>query len=167
MKVRNLTDLFLHELIEIYSAEHHLRDALPAMEKIARHADLKKSFHAHAIETEHQISRIEQILDILGLDRKKSACKAMKGLIEDGQSMIHDASDDRAADAALIATAQKIEHYEIASYGTLIALARTLGYDNAVVILKESMDEERSSDETLTRLAMDEGINREALKKVA
>lgn len=167
MKVRNLTDLFIHELNDMYGAEHQLIAALPKMAEAARSPDLKKAFGNHGIETEHHVTRIGEIMDILGLPKKVHICKAMAGLIEEGETMIRDAGDDRAVDAALIAAAQKIEHYEIASYGTLIALARTLGYDNAVIILKETLEEEKSADENLTHLAMDEGINQKAMKKAA
>lgn len=167
MKVRNLTDLFIHELMDIYSAEHQLTQALPKMAANARNKDLKKAFENHLQETQYQALRIEQVLDILGLTKKAGTCKAMKGLIEEGQAIINDAGDDRAIDAALIAAAQKVEHYEIASYGTLIALARALGYDNAVVILKESIEEEKKADEMLTHLATETGINADAMKRAA
>lgn len=166
MKVRNLTDLFIHELMDIFSAEHQLTDALPKMAARARDASLKKAFETHAIETQRHITRIQEILDILGLQGKADTCHAMKGLIEESNTMISDVADNRAIDAALITVAQKIEHYEIASYGTLIALARTLGYDNAVQLMKETIAEERETDETLTRLAT-EGLNVQALKKAA
>jgi len=167
MKVRNLTDLFIHELNDMYSAEHQLLKALPKMSAASKSPDLKKSFDNHEVETQHHVTRIEEVMDILGLPKKAETCKAMQGLIEEGQAMIKDAGDDRAVDAALIAVAQKVEHYEMASYGTLIALARTLGYDNAVIILKETLEEEKKCDELLTHLAMDEGINQQAMKKAA
>ena len=166
MKVRNLTDLFFTELRDIYSAEHQLTTALPKMAGAAKDPALKKAFESHLMETEHHITRIEEILDILGMDRKKEACKAMQGLIEESEHIIRDAEDDRAINAALIAAAQKIEHYEIASYGTLIALARQLGYDNAVHLLKQTVEEEKAADEKLTELAQG-GINKDAMKKAA
>lgn len=166
MKVRNLTDLFIHELTDIYGAEHQLLEALPKMSAAAKSHDLKKAFDDHRMETERHVSRIGEVMDILGLPKKAVTCQAMEGLIDEGTTMIKDARDDRAIDAALIAAAQKVEHYEIASYGTLIAVARTLGYDNAVVILKETLEEEKNCDELLTHLAM-EGINQSALKKAA
>jgi ferritin-like metal-binding protein YciE len=167
MKIRNLTDLFIHELRDIYNAEHQLREALPEMAKLARNADLKKAFEQHNLETQRHVTRIEEFFDILGLPKKRETCKAMAGLLAEGRVIIDDAGDDRAIDSALIAAAQKIEHYEIASYGTLIALARTLGYDNAVVLLKETLMEEKDADEKLTHLATDEGINQKAVKKAA
>lgn len=166
MKVKNLTDLFLAELRDMYSAENQLMEALPKMASAAKDEKLKKAFENHLIETQHQISRIEEVLDILGLEKKSETCKAMKGLIEEGESMIKDAGDDRAINAGLIAIAQKVEHYEIASYGTLVALARELGYDNAVHLLKETLAEEKGADEKLTELA-EGGINEAALKKAA
>ena len=97
----------------------------------------------------------------------RSACKAMQGLVAEAKELLEEDADPQVMDAALIVAAQKVEHYEIATYGTLIALARTLGYDNAVVILKETLVEEKICDELLTHLAMDEGINEQALKKTA
>jgi len=166
MRLKNLTDLFLYELRTMHDAENQLLKALPQMTDAARDAGLKKAFETHLQETAHHVSRIGEIFDILGLDKKGEPCKAIAGLIAESREMIRDAGDDRAINAALIASAQKIEHYEIASYGTLIALARELGYDNAVVILKQTIEEEKTADEKLTALA-EGGINHEALKKAA
>lgn len=167
MKIRNLTDLFIHELMDMHSAENLLLDALKKMKETARNKDLKRAFETHELETAHHVTRIQEILDILGLTRKDVTCRAIESLIKESEAITKDAADDRALDAALIAVAQKIEHHEIASYGTLIALARTLGYDNAVVILKQTLEEERECDSKLTHLAVDDGINREALKRAA
>ena len=166
MKLKNLTDLFISELRDMYNAEQQLTKALPKMAAAAKDADLKKAFESHLQETERHVTRITEVMDILGLDKKSDACEAMQGLIKEGEKIIAEAADDRAINAGLIAAAQKVEHYEIASYGTLIALARELGYDNAVVILKETIAEEKTADEKLTALA-EGGINHNAVKKAA
>jgi ferritin-like metal-binding protein YciE len=165
MKVRNLTDLFIHELNNMHNAEQQLFKALPGMIARARDKSLKAIFEEHLAETERHASRILEVMDILGLTPKSErVCAAMQGLIEEGRTILSDVADNRAVDAALIAAAQKIEHYEIAAYGTLIAIARTLGYDNAVIILKETLDEEKHADEMLTHFAVDEGVNQQARK---
>lgn len=166
MRVRNLTDLFIHELLDMHNAEMQLTEALTEMKNAARHKDLKRTFEEHELETAHHVTRIQEILDILGLPSRKMPCRTIEGLLKDWRMLMSEAGDDRAKDAALIAIAQKIEHHEIACYGTLIALARTLGYDNAVVILKQTLEEERHCDEKLTELALG-GINTEALKRAA
>ncbi|HEY8963406.1 MAG TPA: DUF892 family protein [Alphaproteobacteria bacterium] len=166
MKVKNLTDLFIAELRDMYNGEVQLIKALPKMATAAKDPKLKKAFEDHLMETEHHVSRIEEVFDILGLEKKSETCEAMQGLVKEGEEIIKDAGDDRAINAALIAAAQKVEHYEIASYGTLIALARELGYDNAVIILKQTLEEEKGADEKLTDLAMG-GINEAAMKKAA
>lgn len=166
MRVRNLTDLFIHELLDMHNAETQLLEALNIMKESAGNKDLKRVFNEHELETAHHVTRIQEILDILGLQTRKMPCRAIEGLLKDWKMLMSEAGDDRAKDAALIATAQKIEHHEIASYGTLIALARTLGYDNAVVILKQTLEEERGADEKLTELAVG-GINNEAIKRAA
>ena len=167
MKVRNLTDLFIHQLTNIHDAERQLARALPRMAERAHNAHLKKTLQEHCQQTERHITRIGEVLDILGLQPKPLACAAMQGLIGESDDLLHDIADDRAVDATLIAAAQKIEHYEIACYGTLIALARTLGYDNAVIILKETLEEEKNADVMLTHIATDEGINKQAARKAA
>ena len=166
MKLKNLTDLFIFELRGMHDAENQLIEALPKMAQAARDPNLKKAFENHLQETAHHVSRIDEILDILGLPHQDEPNAPMKALIAQGAEVIRDAGDDRAINAALIAAAQKVEHFEIASYGTLIALARELGYDNAVVILKQTIEEEKAADEKLTDLAQS-GINHDALKKAA
>ncbi len=167
MKVRNLTDLFIHQLTTVHNAETLQAKSLPRMAERARNKHLKSVLNGHCAETERHITRIHEVMDILGLQHKPGPVPAMEGLLADGENLQDDIADDRAVDATLIAAAQKIEHYEIACYGTLIALARALGYDNAVVILKETLEEEKNTDVMLTHIATDEGVNRMALKRAA
>lgn len=161
MKIHNLNDLFIAELRDIYSAEKQITEALPKMIKACKDAKLEKAFSDHLRETEKQILRIEEVMEILSLEKKSEKCKAMAGLLEEGEKLIKDAKDDEVINAALVMAAQKVEHYEIASYGTLIELARNLGYDNAILLFKETLDEEKGADSKLTTLAQG-GLNRQA-----
>lgn len=168
MAVQNLHDLFLDELSDIYDAEKQLTEALPKMADNATDKKLEKGFRTHLKETEGQIERIEKVADICGLDLLDETCKAMKGLIKEGEQMIAEIKDPNVLDVALITAAQKVEHYEIASYGSLLALGKCLGLEQkALDLLEENMNEEKQTDEKLTKLAEEEGINDHALKKAA
>lgn len=148
-----LQELFLDELADIYNAEQQLTKALPKMAKAARNEELRQGFETHLQETEGQIARLEQVVEALGESMKRKTCKAMKGLIEEGSEMMQELKGSPALDAALIAAAQKVEHYEIASYGTLCAWAKQMGHNEALELLHETLEEERATDEKLTQLA--------------
>jgi ferritin-like metal-binding protein YciE len=148
-----LQELFLDELADVYNAEQQLTKALPKMAKAARNEELREGFEMHLQETENQIQRLEQVVETLGESMKRKPCKGMKGLIEEGSEMMQEKKGSAALDAALIAAAQKVEHYEIASYGTLCAWAKQLGHDEAAELLHETLEEERATDEKLTQLA--------------
>ena len=148
-----LQELFLDELADIYNAEQQLTKALPKMAKAAQSDELREAFEMHLEETEGQISRIEQAAEAIGETLKRKVCKGMKGLLEEGQEMMQEKKDSPAIDATLIAAAQKVEHYEIASYGTICAWAKHLGQDEALELLHENLDEEKTTDEKLTELA--------------
>ncbi len=148
-----LHELFLSELADILSAEQQLTKALPEMAKAANDEELTEAFESHLAETENQISRLEQVFKSLDQPVKSKPCKAMKGLLEEGKDMMEEMSDSSALDAALIAAAQKVEHYEIASYGTVCAWAERLGLDDAVELLSASLEEEKAADEKLTEIA--------------
>lgn len=161
MAVKTLQDLFVHALSDVASAEKQLVKALPKMARAATHPDLVAAFKAHLGETQGQIERIDRVVESAGIRLKRIKCAAMEGLVEEGAEVIEEIEKGPVLDAALIGAAQKVEHYEIATYGTLVALARHLGFDEAVKLLQETLAEEKSTDEKLTVLAEQE-INTEA-----
>jgi ferritin-like metal-binding protein YciE len=162
MAVKNLEELFIHELSDIYSAEKQLTKALPRLARAAAADELAAAFEAHLEETQGQIERIDQVVELLGIRLKRIKCAAMEGLVEEGKDVIDSVEEGPLRDAALIGGAQKVEHYEIAAYGTLCALARQLGYADALSLLKETLEEEKATDETLTVLAESGGNQRAA-----
>lgn len=164
MAIRTMEDMFIHELSDIYSAEKQLTKALPKMARASSSPELADAFTVHLEETQGQIERIDQVVETLGIRLKRIKCAAMEGLVEEGKDVIDSIVQGPVRDAALIAAAQKIEHYEIASYGTLAAVAKQLGYKAAVRLLIETLDEERATDEKLTLLA-EGGTNAQAAEE--
>ncbi|EJN08364.1 ferritin-like domain-containing protein [Herbaspirillum sp. YR522] len=164
MSVKSLNDLFIHSLSDVYSAEKQLTKALPKMARAATNPDLAAAFTAHLEETHGQIERIDQVVEATGIRLKRIKCAAMEGLVEEGKEQIEEVEKGPVLDAALIGAAQKVEHYEIATYGTLCALAKKLGYPEAVALLRETLEEEKATDEKLTILAEQE-VTAEALGK--
>lgn len=148
-----LHQLLLDELADIMSAEQQLTKALPKMAEAARSEELTEAFDSHLEETENHITRLEQVFSSLDEPMKNKECKAMKGLLEEGEALLEEMKDSSALDAALIAAAQKVEHYEIASYGTVCAWAEKMGYEEAVELLNATLEEEKTADETLTAIA--------------
>ena len=144
-----LRETFLEELGTIYDAEKQLLKALPKMAQAAEHEDLRHAFEEHLEHTEGQVERLEQLFEIIGGEPQAKSCKAMEGLIKESEQLIK----EHHGDAALICAAQKVEHYEIASYGSLQSWARLLGEEEAADLLEESLDEERDADEVLTDTA--------------
>jgi ferritin-like metal-binding protein YciE len=163
MESATLRDLYVEQLKDIYSAENQITKALPKMAKKARSGDLKMAFEDHLRQTENQISRLDQIFETLEKSPRGKKCVGMEGLIEEGKEVMSGDSEPEVVDAALIAAAQKVEHYEIAAYGTARAYARLLGDKDAVRLLSETLDEEAQTDEKLTALA-EQGINMEAME---
>jgi ferritin-like metal-binding protein YciE len=158
----NLQELLVEELRDIYHAEGQLLKALPKMAKAASSERLKEAFERHLEETEQQIERLERAFEVLGEPVKGKKCQAMEGLIAEGKEIIEEHSESPMLDAALICAAQKVEHYEIASYGTICTWADLLGLDELSDLLKETLDEEKTTDEMLTEIAESE-INPEAV----
>lgn len=156
--LKNLEDLFYHQLRDIYSAEMQLVDALPQMMKEATNNKLKKLFADHLEETKNQVERLVEIRKQLGIKLTGETCKGMKGLISEAKSFISESADDNVRDAGLIADAQRIEHYEISAYGTVIEYAKALGEAAIANELTYSLKEEREADELLTKMAV-EAIN--------
>jgi len=161
MEMNNLQDLLVDELRDIYSAEKQILKALPKMAKKAWNPDLKSAFEEHLDQTEGHVDRLEQIFDQFGKKTTGKTCAAMKGLVEEGQEIMSEDMEEDTMDAALIAAAQKIEHYEIASYGTVRTWAKMLGEKDVVSLLQETLDEEGQTDKRLTKLAVS-SINLEA-----
>lgn len=162
MARKTIQDLFIHELSDIYSAEKQITRALPKMARAATNPLLSQAFQAHLEETQGQIERIDKVVEITGLKLKRMKCIAMEGLIEEGKELIDEIEKGPVLDAGLIGAAQKVEHYEISGYGTLLAMAKHLGLDSeAISLLKETMAEEKSTDEKLTKIA-EEGGNQAA-----
>jgi ferritin-like metal-binding protein YciE len=149
MIMSTLRDTFLEELADVYDAEKQLLKALPKMAKAASHEELKEAFESHLDETKKHVERLEQVFEAFGEPAKGKKCKAMQGLVEEGEELI----EEDEGDAALICGAQKVEHYEIASYGSLAAWAKLLGQDEAAELLDETLAEEKAVDAKLNEIA--------------
>lgn len=158
----SLEDIFEDMLKDVYWAENHLAKALPKMAKAAFHEELKDAFESHLEETKSQILRLEKCFALLDKKPQGKKCPAMQGLVEEGQEVISEHETGHVRDAALIGAAQKVEHYEISSYGTLRTMATVLGKIQCAELLEANKDEEAETDEKLTRLA--EKINKLALE---
>lgn len=163
---KTLHDLFVHLLSDTYSAEKQMTKALPKMARAASSDTLSSAFTQHLEETQVQVERLDQIAETSRIKFKRIKCVAMEGLIEEGKEAIDDIDKGPLLDVALIAAAQKVEHYEIASYGTLCTIARQLGEDDALRLLKETMAEEKATDEKLTHIA-EAGANQKAAEAAA
>ncbi|WP_276166374.1 ferritin-like domain-containing protein [Zobellia alginiliquefaciens] len=160
--MKNLNELFEHQLKDLYSAETQLIDALPKMAEKANDSKLKEVFKNHLEETKNQKKRLEEICDELDIKPTGETCKAMKGLIEEAKSFMGEAETDDVMDAGLIAEAQRVEHYEISGYGTAVRYAKELGKGDIAKKLQETLDEEYNADNKLDKLA--EGrLNEEAI----
>ena len=156
-----LDDLFLETLKDIYYAERQILKALPKMARAARSDALREAFQTHRTQTETHVERLQQVFEILGRNARAKTCPAIDGIIEEGQEAMADFKDSPALDAALIAAAQAVEHYEIARYGTLRQWARQLGMKEAAKLLEQTLAEEEKTDALLTGIAED-GANRAA-----
>lgn len=149
----DLHKLFLEQLADIYDAEQQLTKALAKMAKAAESDELREAIESHLEETEEHVSRLEQVAQSLDETLKRKPCQATKGLIAEAEELMKDHKNTSAIDAAIIAGAQKVEHYEIATYGTLAAWAEHMGHDEAAKLLRETEEEESSADEKLTEVA--------------
>ncbi len=161
MELNSLQDLFIEDLKDLYNAENQLIKALPKMAKAATSPELKQAFQTHLKETEVQVQRLERIFKDLDESPKGKKCKAMEGLIEEGKELMEEDAEPEVMDAGLIGAAQKVEHYEIAGYGTVRTYAEMLGNDQAARLLQQTLDEEGMTDKKLNELAM-QCINLEA-----
>jgi ferritin-like metal-binding protein YciE len=152
MEHKALKELFIDELKDIYSAENQLIKALPKMAKAATSGDLRAGFEAHLEQTKQHARRIEEVCTELGEKPTGKKCAGMEGLIDEGKEMMDEFEDD-VLDAAMISAAQRVEHYEIAAYGTVRTYAELLGHDRAVELLEQTLEEEKETDQKLTDLA--------------
>jgi ferritin-like metal-binding protein YciE len=152
-KLNTLADLFEHELKDLYSAEEQILKALPKMAKAAEHHELRNAFEEHERVTQDQVRRLDMIADDLGLKLKGHKCRGIEGIIKEGEELIGSRTNADVLDAALIGAAQRVEHYEIAGYGTARTFARRLGHDRAAELLQQTLDEEGRTDQRLTRIA--------------
>ena len=164
MEIDSLRKLYVEELKDLYSAEKQILQALPRMAKKVSNPDLKSGLEAHLRQTEEQVKRLDRIFEGLGKSSRGKKCKGMEGLIEEGKEILQEDMDPETRDAALIAVQQKVEHYEIAGYGTVRTYAELLGEREAAKLLQQTLDEEGATDKKLTQLA--ESINVEAMEEV-
>lgn len=166
MELVNLKDLYIHELQDLYSAERQIMKALPKMARAAKNASLAASFRRHLKETERHASRLEIIIGKLGVSLHGDKCEGMEGLLKEGDKIMAEDAAAEVRDAGLIAAAQRVEHYEIAGYGTARTYARVLGYRDAVKALELTLKEEGATDKKLTALA-EKTVNPKAKKPPA
>jgi len=169
MKNQNLYQLFIDELEDMYSSEKQMVASLPKLIKLASEPDLKECLTKHLHETEHQIVRIEQIFNILAITPRENTCQAMEGILREADEIVRNKIKSPILDAAIISAAQKVEHYEIASYGTLRSFAKHLDLNSDIAdLLQETLDEEGAADKKLTKIAdgsfFFSGVNTEAVK---
>ena len=161
MPIKTLEDLFTETLKDMYYVEKKLVKTLPTMEKKAVDQELKDAINSHAAETETHVARLEQVFEACEIKPQAKKCEALEGLLEEANEVLEDIKDDRAMDAAIISSAQTVEHYEMARYGSLIAWARELGFNEAADIIQETLDEEESADQKLSDIAED-AVNQRA-----
>ena len=165
MDMETLKDLYVEELKDLYSAEKQILQALPRMAKKASNPQLRAAFEEHVEVTKTQVERLDQIFERIGRSPRGKKCKGMEGLLEEGKEMMQEDMEPEVLDAALISAAQKVEHYEMAGYGTVRSYAQLLGQDSDARLLQQTLDEEGEADEKLTQLA-ESSINVEATAEV-
>lgn len=160
MKLENLEQLFLQELRDLYDMEDQITEALPKLIEAAHYPQLKNALQQHLKVTQQQVKRLDQVFDILGEDASGQTCKGMKGIIKEGDEIVSQGGDNATVDAGIISAAQRVEHYEMAGYGTVRTYAELLGQQQIARLLQQTLDEEKEADEKLTEIAR--GVNIEA-----
>jgi ferritin-like metal-binding protein YciE len=163
MKIESMEDLFLEQIEDLYDAERRLVKALPKMAEASTSQTLRQAFQSHLIETEGHVSRLEKVFRIVGQDPKSHTCDAMKGLVSEGEDIVSDIDASSLRDAGLIAAANRVEHYEIAAYGSARTFAQALGLNEAATLLEQTLQEEKKADQKLTDIA-ESMVNSEALR---
>jgi ferritin-like metal-binding protein YciE len=161
MSIKTMEDLFVNELRDLYHAEKQLLKALPKMRKAASSDELKQLLETHLEETHGQVEKLEQVFEMLDLGKRAKRCEAMEGLITEGQEIIEEVEDPEVRDAGLIVAQQKVEHYEIAGYGSAVAMAKQLGKTEAMPLLQEILEQEKATDQKLNQLALGR-VNKQA-----
>jgi ferritin-like metal-binding protein YciE len=162
MRIETLEDLFVEQIEDLYDAEQRLVKALPKMVDASTSGELRSAFDEHLQQTRGQVTRLEQIFADIGKKAKGKTCDAMKGMIDEGEDIIDDVKASPLRDAGLIAAGNRVEHYEIAGYGTARTMAQTLGFSRAVDLLQQTLNEEKQADKRLTQIA-EQMVNQEAL----
>lgn len=162
MSVDTIEKLFVDELKDLYSAENQITKALPKLAKASSSDKLRTAFESHLEETKEQIDRLEQIFKILEVSPKGKTCAGMKGLLEEGSEVLEETEEGAIRDAAMISAAQRVEHYEMAGYGSVRTYAQLLGKDKIVTLLEKTLEEEKTADSKLTKIA--KSVNGEALR---
>ncbi len=160
MTIQNLSDVFQHEIRDLYSAENQILEALPKMAKKAHSSKLKDSFEMHLEQTKEHVKRLEKVAETLDIPLNGAKCKGMEGLLKEGESLLKQEPTE-GLDAALISAAQRVEHYEIAGYGSTITYAELLGHKEAVSTLKKTINDEEKTDQKLTKIAVT-NVNKKA-----
>ncbi|SRR5581483_11874400 len=160
-KLNTLQDIYIEELRDLYNMETQLTKALPRISKAVSNSELRQAMENHLQETENQVDRLEQVFEMAGQKVRGKKCTAMEGILEEARELISMDINDNALDAAIIGAAQKVEHYEIASYGTVRTWARQLGFNDQADLLEETLEEEKAANEKLNQIAM-EIVNEEA-----
>ena len=163
MNVNTIEKLFVDELKDLYSAETQITKALPKLAKASNSAELRSAFENHLKETRAHVERLEQIFSILETSPRGKTCEGMKGLLKEGSEMVKETEKGAVRDAAMISAAQRVEHYEMAGYGSVRTYAQLLGRENMVKILEKTLEEEKSADSKLTSIARN--VNDEALSE--
>jgi ferritin-like metal-binding protein YciE len=163
MKIENMEELFLQQIEDLYDAEKRLVKALPKMAEASTSLSLRQAFESHLLQTEGHVTRLESIFRQLNKDAKAETCDAMKGLVSEGEDMVSNIDESPLRDAGLIAAANRVEHYEIAAYGSARTFAQTLGLHQAAALLEQTLQEEKQADHKLTQLA-ENMVNDEALR---
>jgi ferritin-like metal-binding protein YciE len=160
--IKTLDDLFVHTLQDVYYAEQKITKALPKMTEKVTDPELRQAFQAHLGETKNQVKRLEQVFQMHGESPRAVTCPAIDGIVEEADEILGDTRDPEVLDAAALAAAQAVEHYEIARYGTLIAWARQLGRNDCASVLQQTLEEEKATDRKLTTIA-ESRVNRVAV----
>ena len=164
MKILSMEDLFLEQVEDLYDAEKRLVKALPKMAEATTSQTLRQAFESHLIETEGHVTRLENVFRTVGQNPKGRTCDAMKGLISEGEEIVSDIDESSLRDAGLIAAANRVEHYEIAAYGSARTFAQTLGLHEAANLLEQTLQEEKKADQKLTQIA-ESMVNDQALRE--
>ena len=161
MAEKTLHDMFIHEIRDIYDGERQITRALPKMIKNATTPELRDALEEHLEQTQHQIERLERVFAELDEKVRGKRCEGIAGLMEEGKAIMEEELDETTMDACLIGAAQRVEHYEMAAYGTLVSWARAMGHDEAAELLEQNLEEEKAADEKLSAIA-ESGVNQEA-----